>query len=117
MLLALPADCKLKIILAARTKTREDRRTLSSLLIVCKDFNRLFVTNATQIEDHYTMKTEMSWYTIYTFCGHFHRNGDLPAVIWKDGTQKWYRYNKPYRDGGLPAITRPITTMERGDQT
>ena len=33
-----------------------------------------------------------------------HRDGDLPAVIDADGTQKWYKEGKLHRDGNLPAL-------------
>ena len=36
--------------------------------------------------------------------GKFHLGGDLPAVIWADGAQEWYKYGKHYRDGDLPAV-------------
>ena len=34
----------------------------------------------------------------------WHREGDLPAVIHADGTQKWYKNDKIHRAGGKPAI-------------
>lgn len=36
--------------------------------------------------------------------GQIHRN-DAPAVIYADGTQKWYRHHKCHREDG-PAIER-----------
>ena len=40
-----------------------------------------------------------------------HRDGDLPAMVWKDGEQHWYKNGKIHRDGLLPAIIRPDGTM------
>jgi antitoxin component YwqK of YwqJK toxin-antitoxin module len=36
--------------------------------------------------------------------GKLHRDGELPAVIYADGTQHWYKDGKLHRDGDLPAI-------------
>jgi hypothetical protein len=33
-----------------------------------------------------------------------HSFNDLPAVIWNNGTQKWYKNGKLHRDNDLPAI-------------
>lgn len=43
------------------------------------------------------------WY----FDGKLHRDCDLPAVECADGTRKWYIDGKLHRDGGLPAIEEP----------
>jgi hypothetical protein len=32
-----------------------------------------------------------------------HRDNDLPAVIYSDGTQEWYKNGKRHRDNDLPA--------------
>ena len=36
--------------------------------------------------------------------GQIHRNYDLPAIIYANGTQEWYKENKLHRDNDLPAI-------------
>lgn len=36
--------------------------------------------------------------------GRIHRSGDLPAIIWDDGTQEWYRLGEIHRGGDKPAI-------------
>ena len=33
-----------------------------------------------------------------------HRDNDLPAVIWSDGSKMWYKRGKPHRDNDLPAV-------------
>lgn len=33
-----------------------------------------------------------------------HRENDLPAVIYGNGTKHWFRYGKFYRDNDLPAV-------------
>jgi hypothetical protein len=35
--------------------------------------------------------------------GKLHRDGDLPALIWADGSQYWFKHGKLHRDGDLPA--------------
>lgn len=35
---------------------------------------------------------------------HLHRDNDLPAIVYKEGTQGWYRDNDHHRDGDLPAF-------------
>lgn len=41
---------------------------------------------------------------IFTENGLVHRDNDLPAIVYDDGTHEWYRYGKLHRDGGRPAI-------------
>ena len=36
-----------------------------------------------------------------------HRDGDEPAVIWKDGTLVWYKNGKKHRDDDKPAVIFP----------
>lgn len=43
--------------------------------------------------------------------GEKHRGNDLPAVIHKNGTQEWYQYNKLHRDD-LPAVIGYDGTQE-----
>ena len=40
-----------------------------------------------------------------------HRENDLPAAIYSNGTRAWYKNGKVHRDNDLPAIIRP-----NGDQ-
>jgi hypothetical protein len=47
-----------------------------------------------------TVKDRTMWF----MNGVQHRDGDLPAVIWKTGgAEEWYRNGKRHRDGDLPA--------------
>ena len=32
-----------------------------------------------------------------------HRDNDLPAIIWKDGSRVWYENGKSHRDNGKPS--------------
>jgi antitoxin component YwqK of YwqJK toxin-antitoxin module len=50
--------------------------------------------------------------TIYYLCGKIHREGDLPAVVWTNGTQLWYKNGKRHREGDLPAIIWADGTSE-----
>jgi antitoxin component YwqK of YwqJK toxin-antitoxin module len=36
--------------------------------------------------------------------GKNHRDGDLPAVEWKNGDKEWWRNGKLHREGDLPAV-------------
>jgi hypothetical protein len=36
--------------------------------------------------------------------GHYHRDNDLPAIEYKDGSKEWYVNGKLHRDNDLPAI-------------
>jgi hypothetical protein len=52
-----------------------------------------------------TMKTDR--YGTKRWCsinGKLHRNNDLPAVEFADGTKKWYVNGKLHRDNDLPAV-------------
>ena len=40
----------------------------------------------------------------YNERGHYHREDDLPAVEWKNGTKVWYKNGLRHRENGLPAI-------------
>ena len=43
--------------------------------------------------------------------GENHRDGDLPASVYVNGSQVWYQHGKNHRDGDLPA-----SVWEDGDQ-
>ena len=38
--------------------------------------------------------------------GRTHRDGDLPAFVFSDGTRYWYRHGEPHRAWDLPAVVR-----------
>lgn len=40
------------------------------------------------------------WY----WAGQFHRNGDMPAIIYDDGTMEWYRFGRRHRNNDMPAM-------------
>jgi hypothetical protein len=42
--------------------------------------------------------------TKYKIFGVLHRDNDLPAKIWGDGSQCWYKNGQLHRDTDLPAI-------------
>jgi hypothetical protein len=41
----------------------------------------------------------------YYLNGKFHRDNDLPAVIYEDGDKFWYQNGMRHREGDLPAAT------------
>jgi hypothetical protein len=43
--------------------------------------------------------------------GKLHRDRDLPAVIYLNGTQEWHRHGKRHRDGDLPAYVGANGTL------
>jgi hypothetical protein len=42
--------------------------------------------------------------TFWEVDGELHREGDLPAIVWADGSKVWRVRGKRHRGGGLPAI-------------
>jgi len=53
----------------------------------------------------YTVKVDDSR-TIWYLDGKLHREGDLPAVEFANGTKHWYVNGKLHREDDLPAIER-----------
>ena len=41
---------------------------------------------------------------LYNDKGQTHSVNDLPAVIWVNGTKKWFKEDKRHRDNDLPAV-------------
>jgi len=44
------------------------------------------------------------WYIAFKKNGRFHRDNDLPAIIYVNGSKYWYQNNLLHRDNDLPAI-------------
>jgi hypothetical protein len=44
--------------------------------------------------------------------GHWHRDGDKPAVIYRNGTLVWYKNGDRHRDGDKPAFIGSKGTLE-----
>ncbi len=109
-LLSVHSDCQLAIVYAAHTYGGQDRCTLTSLLVLCKQFSQLIVENLSKIIVHYTVEMSYPTHLSYRFCGLYHREQDAqnnqPAIIYYNGTTVWYRFGKRHRDGDLPAIVR-----------
>lgn len=42
----------------------------------------------------------------YNQNGEFHRDDDLPAIIYTNGTKKWYQDGHLHRENDLPAVIR-----------
>ncbi len=104
MLTSLPNELILHIIYQSCTYTSTDSRTLHSLSLVSRKLNKLMHDYRASIIDYYTVIEVYNKYTQYKFCGLPHRDNDLPAEIWDDGTQAWFQHSKLHRDNDLPAI-------------
>lgn len=44
--------------------------------------------------------------------GKTHRDNDLPAVMYTEGTQKWFKHGMPHRDNDLPAAMYADGTLQ-----
>ena len=84
-------------------KTYKDRKLYSYLVIEYGDKYWYQNGNLHREEDlpaiEYTDGSQQ-WYKE----GKLHREGDLPSVYYADGTKGWYKEGKLHREGGLPAI-------------
>ena len=69
--------------------------------------------NVVIIEIMFFITLLMPIYTVDIICdrtkmwyknGKYHRDGDLPAIEFNNGTKYWYKNDKYHRDGDLPAI-------------
>ena len=47
---------------------------------------------------------EQKEYIVWYYNGLMHRENDLPAVVYKSGTQYWYYNNSIHRENDLPAV-------------
>jgi hypothetical protein len=83
-----------------------DFTTWSKLCQIDRRFNDYSHTNQGkfQFAELFIVITITNNHTEYRLRGKLHRDGDLPAEIYADGTQRWYRNGKPYRDNDLPAV-------------
>ena len=43
-------------------------------------------------------------FSVYKLNGKIHRDNDLPAIEYPDGSKVWYKYGKLHRENDLPAI-------------
>jgi len=48
--------------------------------------------------------------------GVVHRDDDLPACVYSDGTAVWYKDGTVHRDNDLPAIIKPTVTKSDGTE-
>ena len=65
--------------------------------------SQLFYDDDTTVSVFTTSGGDTEW----RLDGQRHRENDLPAQMYADGTNKWYTHNKLHRDGGRPAIEYP----------
>jgi len=85
----------------------------------CKKFNRLWREDARRIRmlEKFTIFEEDVIFRgvkvkhIYTVNGRPHKDGDLPAIKYTNGTQFWYKNGQLHREDDLPAII-----LENGSQ-
>ena len=52
----------------------------------------------------YKIKIDKNKTIIYYYKNKYHRENDLPAVIYSDGSKEYYKNNKYHRDGDKPAV-------------
>ena len=45
--------------------------------------------------------------------GKYHRDNDLPAIEYADGSKEWYQHGNLHRENDLPAIERSDGSKER----
>lgn len=96
------------------------------LLVVRKFVNSLIDCKITNYKKRFTIENEGKTYfrgKLHTFFdvpfvdefgnkfwyknGEYHRDNDLPAMIWEDGVKEWYQNGQSHRDNDLPAIEWP----------
>ena len=58
----------------------------------------------TLTESHITIQLNKWGDFEYRLCNQLHRNKDRPAITYRDGTRRWYKYGKIHREGDQPAI-------------
>ena len=64
------------------------------------DLNELIVKEEDNILETINSAENQLWYKN----GKLHRDNDLPAENWKNGSQKWYKNGKQHRDNDMPAV-------------
>lgn len=102
----LPDDIILQIILACRAGNKSDMNTLRKLNRLCWAFYRVMEARRKVIIRHYTVKRISENETIHwLFCEQWHREDDLPAVIYGNGNMEWWQYDRTHRENDLPAVT------------
>ena len=74
-----------------------------ALALTCRSF-RVDVSTAKSAMTTILIANDKTEYRLPN--GWLHRDDDLPAEIWVDGTQFWYRDGKRHRDNDLPAEIR-----------
>ncbi len=102
----MPADVVVRIICCMHDSISIDKLTLGTMASVSKAFNKVMKANRKAIVDHYTERYIDGSTIRYVFCGMYHREGDLPAVLKENGTLEWRQYSELHRDGDKPAIER-----------
>ena len=66
-----------------------------------KHFKQLF-TQPIKFDDHIE----------YKLLNRIHRDNDLPAIIYSNGTQEWYRNGRRHRNNDRPAVIYSNGTQE-----
>jgi len=56
--------------------------------------------------------TEFGTKRWFNNAGELHRENDLPAVIFKNGTKVWWKNGKRHRENDMPAIIREYGSKE-----
>ena len=77
---------------------------LYSLIQTHKVFYAWVKNNIKHVKINLTVKNVFVERITYSLNGKEHRENDLPAEIWADGSQFWYKNGELHRDNDLPAV-------------
>ncbi len=99
----LPNELILHIIYHSCTYAFDDSRTLWALSLISHKINKLMHDNRAAIIEYYTVIGIYNKHTQYICCGLPHRDNDQPAVIYVNGTRRWYQHGRLHRNDDLPA--------------
>jgi hypothetical protein len=84
-----------------------------NLVQTCSIFNKyLCIDNLVELQDWFTIIKSNYYETMYKLPnGQLHRNYDLPAVVYSNGTMCWYQYGVPCRSNDKPAVVLENTRI------
>lgn len=92
---------------------RENQNTWINLVLYCAEFRKYAYSREgrAQFLELFTKKIISHCWCEYSIFGRTHREGDLPAIIYTDGSLQWYINGKKHRDGDKPAVVWSTGSM------